>query len=144
MKKVIEIILITLLIIGLCALTAFGLYKLVVTTNQRRYKETPLMSEIEERSKVYILGNWLKSGVELEFVTQEAIGEHTLVYYFKVVEPEYFYVYGVREYYVKAVYKWKSTGILTYKSWQFDVVWTSSYEEIQTILEVQDNEKKSF
>ena len=67
---------------------------------------------------------------------KEVIGENTLVYYFKVVEPEYFYVYGVREYYVKAVYKFQSTGIPPYKSWQFDVVWTSSYEEIQTILEV--------
>lgn len=147
MKKVKEISLVILGIISFCILTLFimqGLYKLVVTPNQRRYNETPLMSEIEKRSKVYIVGNWLKSGVELEFITQELIGENILVYYFKVVEPEYFYVYGEREYYIKTVYKFKDTGLLFNKSWQFDVVLTSSYEEIQIILEVENNEQKSF
>lgn len=141
MKKINEIILIILGIISFCILTLFiiqGCYKLIITTNQRRYKEIPLISEIEGRSKEYILSMWLRSGVELEFITQETIGEYTLVYYFKVVKPEYFYVYGVREHYIKAVYKFKYTGIPPYKSWQFDVVWTSNYDEIQTVLEVKD------
>lgn len=138
MKQVIKVILLVMFIISFCTNIAFGLDKLIVTTNQRSYKETPTISEIEERSKLFILDMWLNSGVNLEFVTQELIGENTLVYYFKVVEPEYFYVFGVREYYVKAVYKFKDTVISPYKSWQFDVVWTSSYGEIQTILEVEN------
>lgn len=138
MKKVIKIILLILLIISICVLMIFGCYKVVVTTNQKRYKETPVISEIEEYSKRYILGNWLKSGLELEFVTQELIGENILVYYFKVVEPKKFYAFGTRTFYVKAVCEFQYTDYLFYKHWQFDKVMTSHYEEIESLLEVKD------
>ena len=137
MEKISEIMLLILIPISFCIL-GFGYYKLSITTNQKRYNETPLMSEIEGSSKEYMLDYWLNSGLELKFITQELIGENTLVYYFEVIEPDYFYVFGVREHYIKAVYKFKSIGIPLYKSWKFDVVWISSYDEIQTILEVNN------
>jgi hypothetical protein len=145
MEKVIDIIIQVLLIIILCVPVGFGWYKIGVTINQRRNKEAllisenekPLISEVEECSKGYILDNWLKSGIDLEFITQELIGKNILIYYFKV-EPDYFFVDGVGIHYIKAVYKLQDTGKPFCNLWQFDRVMKSNYDEIQTVLEVKN------
>lgn len=138
MKKVSEIILLVMLIIWFFVSLIIGCFHTVKHTNIKRYNETPIISEIEERTKKYILDVWLKSGVELEFITQELIDKNTLVYYFKVVEPGYFHVFGVDTYYVKAVYEFQNTYMPAYRYWKFDRVMTSYYSEIEALLEVED------
>ena len=138
MKKVIKpILFISLLIIVLIALF-IGCFHIGKHTNIKRYNETPTIVEIEERSKKYMLNVWEKSGIELEFIAQELINEDTLVYYFKVTKPDYFIIDYNRKYYIKTVYKIQDTVMSVNRSWQFDRVMFSNYEEIKTFLEVLD------
>ena len=144
MKKVSEIILLVMLIISFCVLIPFGCYKAIEDIIQEKYNETPTISdeiptisEIKERSKQYMLDVWAKSGIELEFITQELINKNTLVYYFKVVRPDYIYVNG-RINYIKTVYYLQDTGMSSHKTWEFDRVITSNYSEVKALLEVED------
>ncbi len=126
MKNKLKIILLILINFILYTTLIIGCFHSV---KLKRYNETKTIGEIKEESKSYMLDMWLTSGIELKFITQELINEDTLVYYFEVAKPDYFYVYGNRIHYIKAVYKFKNN------SWQFDRVMTSSYKEIEPLLE---------
>lgn len=140
MKSKLKIILLILLLTIFFVTLIIGCFHLVKHTNIKRYNETETIAEIEEKSKKYMLNVWLKSGIELRFITQELINEDILVYYFEVTKPDYFYAFGNRVHYIKTVYEFRDTGMLFYNSWQFDRVITSNYEEIKPLLEVKENE----
>lgn len=135
MKSKLKIILLILLLICFFTTLIIGCVHLVKHTNIKRYNETETIAEIKEESKDYMLNQWLKSGIELKFITQELINEDTLVYYFEITKPDYICVYGSNINYIKTIYEFRSTGILFYKSWQFDRVITSNYEEVKSVLE---------
>lgn len=142
MKKAIEIILFMTLLITFLFLLIIGCCYVVKEININNETPTisyeiPTISEIKERSKQYILDKWAKSGIELEFITQELINKNTLVYYFEITKPDYIYVNGYIRY-VKTVYHLHDTGMSSHKTWEFDRVTTSNYSEIEALLEVEN------